>query len=381
MGLSYRKSIKAGPFRFNLSGSGVGVSVGVPGFRVGTGPRGNYVSLSAGGFRYRASLPSAAAPRARPAASDTDSPEQRRFVPSGSATVAPMAVIESAAIEQLSDSSADDLLEEIRRKNAMLPVWPWPLLIIAALCWMMTNSAEQGPLVIAAMLAAAVAVAVGTVWLYLWDVARRSTVLFYDLSGEVEHVYTAVLEAFEDINRCQGRWHLTAQGRVLDGRYHAGAGSIVNRKTVGTGIGPLGRIKCNVEVPFIKAGANTFYFCPDRVFVIGRSAVAAIGYESLELETNSTRFIESSPVPSDAQIVGHTWRFVNKNGTPDRRFNNNRRIPIAQYEELRMQSRSGINEVFQLSRVGAGHSFIETVRLLGKIARTTTTSGTRTASA
>ena len=45
MGLSYRKSISAGPFRFNLSDSGIGVSVGVRGFRVGSGPRGNYVSI------------------------------------------------------------------------------------------------------------------------------------------------------------------------------------------------------------------------------------------------------------------------------------------------------------------------------------------------
>jgi hypothetical protein len=39
VGFYVRKSVKAGPFRFNLSKSGIGVSAGVPGFRVGTGPR------------------------------------------------------------------------------------------------------------------------------------------------------------------------------------------------------------------------------------------------------------------------------------------------------------------------------------------------------
>ncbi|GAB3034901.1 DUF4236 domain-containing protein [Mycobacterium bourgelatii] len=56
MGFYVRKSVKAGPFRFNLSKSGVGVSVGVPGFRVGTGPRGNYVHIGRNGVYYRASL-------------------------------------------------------------------------------------------------------------------------------------------------------------------------------------------------------------------------------------------------------------------------------------------------------------------------------------
>ncbi|MEZ0604290.1 DUF4236 domain-containing protein [Paraburkholderia sp. IW21] len=32
MGQSYRKSLSAGPFRFNLSGAGIGVSVGSPDF-------------------------------------------------------------------------------------------------------------------------------------------------------------------------------------------------------------------------------------------------------------------------------------------------------------------------------------------------------------
>ena len=50
MGFYIRKSINAGPFRFNLSQSGLGVSAGIPGFRVGTGPRGNYVHMGRDGI-------------------------------------------------------------------------------------------------------------------------------------------------------------------------------------------------------------------------------------------------------------------------------------------------------------------------------------------
>jgi hypothetical protein len=40
MGFYYRKSVGLGPFRVNLSKSGVGYSVGGPGFRTGLNPRG-----------------------------------------------------------------------------------------------------------------------------------------------------------------------------------------------------------------------------------------------------------------------------------------------------------------------------------------------------
>ena len=50
MGLFYRKSINVGPFRVNLSGSGVGYSVGGRGFRVGKSARGrSYTSFSVPG--------------------------------------------------------------------------------------------------------------------------------------------------------------------------------------------------------------------------------------------------------------------------------------------------------------------------------------------
>ena len=43
MGFYLRKSVSVGPLRFNLSKSGIGISAGVKGFRVGAGPRGNYI--------------------------------------------------------------------------------------------------------------------------------------------------------------------------------------------------------------------------------------------------------------------------------------------------------------------------------------------------
>ena len=56
MGFYIRKALKVGPLRFKLSKSGVGVSAGVKGLRLGTGPRGNYVHMGRGGLYFRKSL-------------------------------------------------------------------------------------------------------------------------------------------------------------------------------------------------------------------------------------------------------------------------------------------------------------------------------------
>lgn len=58
MGWRWRRSIRIGPFRWNLSKSGVGVSWGIPGFRYGVSSSGRkYISIGIPGtglyfFKY-----------------------------------------------------------------------------------------------------------------------------------------------------------------------------------------------------------------------------------------------------------------------------------------------------------------------------------------
>ena len=372
MGLSFRKSIKAGPFRFNLSSSGVGVSVGVPGFRVGTGPRGNYISMSGGGFTYRKFMGpmrprGTQVPAPMSTSSDETDPRQwQRFIASGSATVAPLQVIQSADVRQLSDTDSTDLVEEINGKRRKFAVWYWPLVLLCIL-WFNALPAEgnPNPVLMGTLAILSIVIAVGSYWLYMWDEARRSTVLFYDFDNSAAQTYEHVLSTFSALKDCRASWRILASGQVLDGRYNAGAGKTLKRKTAALGIGGVKHVKCNIDVPCLNAGRNLFYFYPDRVFVVSGRHVAVCTYGSLKLDTRLTRFIEEERVPSDSQVVGHTWRFVNKNGTPDRRFNNNRQIPIAQYEELQLSSMQGIQECFQFSKVGVAKAFVGSLNRLG----------------
>jgi uncharacterized protein DUF4236/double zinc ribbon protein len=56
MGWWLRKSVKMGPLRINFSKRGIGMSAGVKGLRVGTGPRGPYIAGGRGGLYFREPL-------------------------------------------------------------------------------------------------------------------------------------------------------------------------------------------------------------------------------------------------------------------------------------------------------------------------------------
>ena len=111
----------------------------------------------------------------------------------------------------------------------------------------------------------------------------------------------------------------------------------------------------------LLAGRQRLYFYPDQVFVFDGSRVGAVAYPALRVTADATRFIEQQSVPSDAQVVGSTWRYVNRSGGPDRRFNDNREIPIMLYGQLRVESDTGLREHFSCSRPEAAQRLADAI--------------------
>lgn len=69
------------------------------------------------------------------------------------------------------------------------------------------------------------------------------------------------------------------------------------------------------------------------------------------------RFVESEGVPRGAQRIDTTWQYGNKKGGPDRRFRNNRELPVMQYSLLALVSSSGLKALFMCSDPAATAGF------------------------
>jgi len=107
--------------------------------------------------------------------------------------------------------------------------------------------------------------------------------------------------------------------------------------------------KANTPVVSFKAGKETLVFFPDKLVIIQKRKLGALNYNDISTSISTTRFIEDKTVPKDATVVGRTWQYVNKSGGPDRRFKNNRQLPVCLYGELKLQSTSGLNTIIMFS--------------------------------
>ncbi len=105
----------------------------------------------------------------------------------------------------------------------------------------------------------------------------------------------------------------------------------------------------NIPVYAISIGSETLVILPDRLIVASKSSFAALKYDSISFSTSITTFIESQIVPSDTVVTGYTWKYVNKNGSPDKRFQDNCQIPVCRYAKIQITSSSGMNTELMIS--------------------------------
>jgi hypothetical protein len=221
----------------------------------------------------------------------------------------------------------------------------WPTWLLALLC---------------------VAALAGTYVAHARDELGKTAVLFYDFDSDMESAYAELHNAASQLAMCASAWHIEASGKVHDRKYHAGASDLVRRKSTFIRKAEPPYVKTNIETIAVGVGRQTLHFFPDRVLVYDTNGVGAVGYQDLSVDVSATRFIESDSLPRDAEVVDRTWKYVNRSGGPDRRFKDNKELPVCRYEEITLSSQTGLNEVLQLSRCGLGSAFANAISQLGQ---------------
>jgi hypothetical protein len=329
-----RKSVPVGPFRFNLSKSGIGLSAGVKGFRVGTGPRGNYVHMGRNGLYYRASLNGPRPPRSYPTITRHEPPSEN------------LAEIETGQVVEMADTNAPDVLGQINDVLASLSVWPFllfPGLGASLFLYSYLYFLSAGFLAVLIGVASLIA-------LYL-DRIRRSVVLMYNLDSESSDLFNTFTRSFDLLMQSTKVWNIQAQGHQSDWKRNAGAITTLKRTRASLSYEAPSVIKTNVSVPATLGGRQSLYFFPDLLLVIEGRKGGVVSYSKLGTQVTVTNFVEREVVPSDSRVSHYTWQYVNKNGGPDRRFNNNRQFPVVNYQEIEFNSPSGLRKLLQVSHV------------------------------
>lgn len=187
------------------------------------------------------------------------------------------------------------------------------------------------------------------------EAARKHCI--FDVGDQDAKAWLRLGAAFEKVCSSQRIWDVTAQG----GRdhYKSSAGTTLNRKPVRWQAAALPTVRPDVLALHLANANGADLWMYPSVLALGnqRETPALIRLTELRFGFEKKRFVESERPPSDAQRVGRTWDFVNRDGMPDRRFANNPERPLMLYGEIRLRSLRGLNETFQISDVEKAEGF------------------------
>ena len=245
-----------------------------------------------------------------------------------------------------------------RRGETQSRVWLWPFAAGLAVFLVIGLGNAAGWLGTVTLLLGAI----GTAWLWFLDQSRKRVPVIYDVNDDAANRFDKLITAMAGAIGSQKAWHMQAEAALTSAharKVSGGAGHVVKREPVlRTTAGPK-VLATNIAVPSFVAPSRSVFFLPDRILVLQGSTYADVEWEKITTAFDQQRFIEEEGVAGDAEVVGHTWKYVNKTGGPDRRFKDNRQLPICLFGEVSLIAPNGFRAEWQFSNRRAAGEWAE----------------------
>lgn len=310
MGIRFRKSINlGGGFRINISKSGVGYSWGTKGYRITKTANGN--------IRETYSLPGTGISYTKENKKSSQNNMQNDEAVN----------VDIGDINDFQSSEYADIISSISR-TIKLDKLTSVIIVFGALGIIFR------PLLILIL--------IGIILKIILLMISRVN-LNYEMDEEHANIYDRTTACYGTLNKNCKLWRLTQYTNVQNRKTNAGANRSVNRKNIKIINSVPYYIKTNVNALTFDIGKEKIVILPDKMLIIRNSQVGAISYDSIKINVGTSNFVESETVPSDAEIINYTWQYVNKNGSPDKRYKNNRKLPVCKYGTIEITSVEGLN--------------------------------------
>ena len=109
-------------------------------------------------------------------------------------------------------------------------------------------------------------------------------------------------------------------------------------------------IRANSKVLQIKLDDYSLVILPEHYIIRKRSEVGIIEASTVIITMETSPYAELEYVPDDTEILYRTWKYVNKDGSKDKRYKDNKQIPICNYGLIHLEFDTGYKILLLSSR-------------------------------
>lgn len=372
MGWRFRHSFKVIPgVTLNLSKTGLSASIGGGPFTMNVGPRGVYgtASLPGSGISYRQKLGGSASHH--PDVPSFPSPASPSFpsvvptpptIPGPSVPTMPIQEVHSASTELLTSESLKELKKVIQTAfeehedingqlqlarleketaNQLYRKWENGFLLKKIFKQNFAKRKEQSE-------TADAKVAELEEQLRLTKIA---TVV--EIEKDQAEPYFKMRDDFAALCECAAIWDIKSYRGADQFHERTNVEKRIERENVTFSLGSCDLLQCDQKVPHMQnsKGGDLYLYPGFVMYRAAKEAFSVIDFHDVKGKSNLVKFQEDRGVPADSKVIGQSWAKENKDGSRDKRFANNRQIPVVAYAYLTLKSDNGLWEEFQFSNV------------------------------
>lgn len=195
--------------------------------------------------------------------------------------------------------------------------------------------------------------------------------IIYRITGRVKTQYDfdeiskkhakTLSEAIDCIKSCVSVWQMNDIFSNQTKRTNAGTDQSISRTKIEIVNKKPYFLNTNATCYFVKLKKEKLFILPDTIIIVSKNSINALNIKDLKITVSEIRAVEDI-APEDAEILSYTWQFVNKNGTPDKRYKNNRQLPICHYGILSFQTDTGFNTDLCISNYSNALNFKQIVK-------------------
>ena len=191
-------------------------------------------------------------------------------------------------------------------------------------------------------------------------VQNSSVKLEIDMDEDARNSYQGVCESFKTLMLSQFKWDVTSSTRVDQVKTRSAAYSSIGRRNTNIGVSQIPGISSSLDALKIHntTGADIYLYPGFFVMYKSHKNIGIVGLNELSVQYESSHFIETGTLPKDSELIYKVWEKSNKDGSRDKRFSNNRQIPVMEYGVISFTTETGVNERYMFSNAASARAFV-----------------------
>ena len=178
---------------------------------------------------------------------------------------------------------------------------------------------------------------------FLYRAKKQRVYLGYIIDPELQAELQRIQDAFALLRESDRVW-VYALSRVdthpMAWKYNAGEMIRVSRQPAAIFNRSIPRVETNIRVNGLSGRDTAVYFLPEKVLVMRHGHVTDFDYSECFIQLEHLDYVEhEGSLYKDTAVIGERWKFINKDGSQDRRFKHNFTLPVVRCAIVRLQGR------------------------------------------